>query len=193
MESRSTTWSLAQVSRPPPLTTPAPSSPCSSPGAEGGTGSAALIPLAITARWLAASLGLKLETHAWIVAGHYRPKDGDENAKSALAHALDIDLEYVMTPGASSLRIPLGPDLFAEVRGRLFDSIYREEAAGRLLHDYAGIVAQCTEDLLFTYTTTAARDLMRSQVNKTIKPRLRGLAQRPSWGSQKTRKVAYGD
>lgn len=161
-------------------------------GAEGGTGTGALIPLAIATRWLAVSLGLKLECHAWIVSGHYRPRDGDEETKAVLAHALDIDLEYVMTPGPN-LRFPLGPELRAAARPRLFESVFREEVSGRLLHDYESVVAQCAGDLLFTYTTTAAADLMRSQVNKTTTPRLRGLAQRPAWPSPMKRKEAYGD
>lgn len=162
-------------------------------GAEGGTGSGALIPLAIAARWLAASMGMKLECHAWIVTGHYRPKDGDEeDAKAALSHALDIDIEWAMSRGAA-LRFPLGPALAAEVNPPLFDAVFREEVSGRLMHDYDSVVAQCAEDLLFAYTTTAAEDLMRNQVNKTVKPRLRGIAQQAAWPAAPRKKEAYGD
>lgn len=146
-------------------------------GSGGGTGTGALLPAAITTRWLARRRGFPVRNHAVVLCGPYRGADGQEQAKAALGYALDLDIEYAVSTPEANLSFPLGPEQDAQVTGRLFDAVYREEASGRLSGDgYYGLLAAAAETLVFRYLSRAGWQIQRSRNNLIAKPVVRGLA-----------------
>ena len=89
----------------------------------------------------------------------------------------DLDIEYAMSTPEANLWFPLGPEQNAQVTGRLFDSVYREEASGRLSGDgYYALLAAASETLVFRYMSRAGWQIQRSRNNLITKPVVRGLA-----------------
>ena len=141
-------------------------------GTGGGTGNGALAPLAIAARAVAAAMGESVNVEAVLLTGHYRQRDGQETQKLAIGNALELDVEHAVAGANSRFTLPLAQGRELAYRGRLFDAIYREEAAGRLEHNFAAAAAQAAETLLFRYTAASAAAIQRSRNNIAFKPRL---------------------
>jgi hypothetical protein len=149
-------------------------------GTGGGTGNGALGPLAIAARSIAAGMGQPVNIEALLLAGHYRSRDGQEARKLAIANALELDVEHGHSGERSRAALPLGPTRELVWEGRLFDSLYREEAAWRLEHNFAAAVAQAADTMLFRYLSASAASLLRSHNNIGFMPRLLKLTEAPA-------------
>jgi len=150
-------------------------------GGEGGTGSGALLPVSIAGRWLATKRGIEAAIHGLVLAGHYRPQDGQEDRKSALNYALDKDVEYAMERSRDALSFRLGADVAAEQVGPLFDEVHRLEATGRLQHDEKAVLESAAEMLLYFYTTAAGWSIRKSRANNLMRPAMLRLENERSW------------
>lgn len=146
-------------------------------GGQGGTGTGALFPLAVATRWMAQSKGMRLDAHAFVLAGHYREKDGQEENKAGLNYALDRDLERAVEPG-NTLAFPLGAKRTALFEGRLFDTVLRQEVWGAFEHDEGSAIARAARTLAFRYAAPAAFELQNSRGNVENKGRLLPLLER---------------
>jgi hypothetical protein len=149
-------------------------------GTEGGTGNGALLPVAIAARSIAGAAARPVHIEAALLTGHYRPADGQEESKGAVAHALDLDLEYAMSAGRGLLALPTGSEAEIATAEVPFDGIYRMDAAGRLRHDYRAALAQFAELLLFRYASATGAKLQKSSNNVLFRPKLQFLNRRDS-------------
>jgi hypothetical protein len=144
-------------------------------GACGGTGNGALLPLAIAARSLGAAAGQPVHVEALLLTGHYRQRDGQEAHKLAIAAALEKDIEHAVAGGNARFSLPLGSGRELTCDGRLFDAVYREEATGRLEHNFAAAAAQAADTMLFRYAAASAAAIQRSRNNIAFMPRLMKL------------------
>lgn len=150
-------------------------------GGQGGTGTGALIPLGITIRWLARTLGIHVAIDVLLLAGKYREPDGQEDRKAALNRVMDTDLEFVMYPGNAVLAMPLGPSTTARAEGRLFDTVLRQEAWGAFEHNSRAVIARAARTIAFRYFSTAGFQIQNSRGNVESRARLLTLADRPGW------------
>ena len=149
-------------------------------GVEGGTGNGALLPVAMAARSIAGAAARPVHIEAALLTGHYRPADGQEDSKGAVAHALDLDLEYAMSAARGLLALPTGNDAEIATTEAPFDSLYRMDAAGRLRHDYRAALAQFAELLLVRYASATGAKLQKSSNNTLFRPKLQLLNRRES-------------
>jgi hypothetical protein len=150
-------------------------------GAQGGTFTGALLPLAIAARDLAAQCKLNAQFHASAVFGSYRPKDGQEERKGAIEHAFALDLAYAMSGSDARFEFAVGPSGTLRWQGNLFDRIYRQECWGALQHNFEGAVALAAESLAFRYFSRPGFERARSRGNSAMLPKVRQLSMEKSW------------
>lgn len=150
-------------------------------GAQGGTGTGALIPIGIVVRWLARALGIQVTIDVLVIAGRYREPDGQEGRKAALNRVLDADVEFAMAPGTAILAMPLGSATTARFDGRLFDTVLRQEAWGAFEHNTRAVVARAARTLAFRYFSSAGFQIQNSRGNVETRARLLTLVDRPGW------------
>ncbi len=144
-------------------------------GTGGGTGGGGSMVVGVTSKWLAAQVGLDLKLDGVLIGGHYRQRNGHEDRKDALAHALDLDLTASVATEALT-EFPLGPGTTARVEGKLFDSLQRIEAYGRYEYQTRAVLVSAARTLRYTYFTRAGYQQQKDVANDDVFPTLRTLS-----------------
>lgn len=134
-------------------------------GNGGGTGSGASIALGVAVRFFQSGLGIKLNSHAYVLGGAYRQQMSVSGVNGKIAHALDLDLNHAMSSRAGTLSLPVGPDESIEAPAPLFDRVNRLEATGRLAEKTDDFARAVAESVLFTYASPAAAALQLARAN----------------------------
>jgi SAM-dependent methyltransferase len=166
---------LTMLGVPPSAVAPMPAHDVNIFGSGGGTGGGGGMVVGVTSKWLAMQVGLDLKLDGVLIGGHYRQRNGHEDRKDALAHALDLDLTASVAMDAVT-EFPLGPGTTARVEGKLFNSLQRLEAYGRYEYQTRGVLAAAARFLRYTYFTRAGYQQQKDVANDDVYPALRTLS-----------------